>query len=165
VLAYLAYGLFHHLRDPVYTTFLFGGVTLGIHELGHVALGWAPRFVAVAGGTVFQVGAPLAAAWVLGRQRDYFGVAVAAAWLSFSLFNVATYMADARRYELDYVNVGGGEVEAQDWDYMLTALGLLEWDTWLAGLTRVAAAACGAAALLAGGWLLSVMATSRRTGG
>jgi hypothetical protein len=161
VFAYLAYGFVHHLRDPLYATFLFGGVTVGIHELGHVAMRWAPRFLEVAGGTLFQVAAPVAAGVVFARQRDYFGIAVAVAWLSFSLFGVATYMADARRYELDYVNVGGGELDAQDWDYMLSRLGLLEWDTRLAALVRGLAAVVGAAALGAGAWLLFVMAFRR----
>jgi hypothetical protein len=164
VLLYLGHAFVHHVRDPLYASFLFGGVTVGIHELGHVAMRWAPRFLEVAGGTLFQLAAPVAAAVVLGRQRDYFGIAVAAAWLSFSLFGVATYMADARRYELDYVNVGGGEVEAQDWDHMLSALGILEWDTRLAALTRAAAVLTGLGALGFATWLLLVMARAPRRG-
>jgi hypothetical protein len=161
VLAYVGYGFVRHLQDPLYATFLFGGITLGIHEMGHLAFSWAPQFLHVAGGTLFQLAAPVAAGVVFVRQRDYFGGAVAGAWLAFSLFNVATYMADARRYELDYVNVGGGEVEAQDWDHMLSALGILTWDTRLATLTRLLAFAVGAASLCYGSWLLWTMARAR----
>jgi hypothetical protein len=161
VLAYLAYAFVSHLKDPLYASFLFGGITLGIHEMGHLAFSWAPRFLHVAGGTLFQLAGPVAAGMAFVRQRDYFGGAVAGAWLSFSFFNVATYMADARRYELDYVNVGGGELEAQDWDYMLSALGILAWDTRLAALTRVVAFAVGTASLGYGSWLLWTMARSR----
>ena len=60
-------------------------ITLGVHELGHVLLFWAGSVVSIAGGSLAQIAAPLAAVFLLGRQRDYFGVAVAGAWLSSSL--------------------------------------------------------------------------------
>jgi hypothetical protein len=49
-----------------------------------------------------------------------------------------------------------------DWHYLLGRTGLLAWDATLAFLLRLAASCCMLAALAAGGWLLWVMARSRR---
>jgi len=152
---YLAYAFVQHLRDPLYRSFLFGWITVLIHELGHVILGWGPQFLAVAGGSLAQVGAPIASIVIFLRQSDYFGLTVGGSWLSFSLFQMATYIADAREFALDYVTVGSGEGEGiHDWDYMLTAFGLLEKDKTLALLTRTFAVLIGLASLTFGFWLL-----------
>lgn len=155
---YLAWAFVQHLRDPLYGSFLFGWITVLIHELGHVLFGFLPQFFGVAGGTIAQLGAPIASIFVFHRQRDYFGMAVAGCWLSFSMFQMATYIADAREFALDYVTVGSGEGEGiHDWDYMLTAFGLLEQEKTLAALSRIAAFAVGAVSLGSMGWLFVEM--------
>jgi len=163
LLLYLTYAFVQHLRDPTYGSFLFGWITVLIHELGHVALGWGPQFLAVAGGTLFQLGAPVASAFIFFRQRDYFAITVAGCWLSFSMFQMATYVADAREFALDYVTVGSGEGEGvHDWDFLLTGVGLLEQEKRLAFLVRTGAFVVGAAALAAAAWLLWRMWQYRR---
>jgi len=152
LLLYLGYALIKHVFDPLYGTFLFSGITLAIHELGHVLFGWAPFFVTAFAGTGAQLAAPLATAWIFLRQPDFFGVAVAGMWLSYSMFNMATYMADARDRFLPLVSVGSGEA-IHDWEYMLTALGLLQADKVLGGFTRVLASVVGLVSL-AGALLL-----------
>jgi hypothetical protein len=119
ILAYLAYAGVRHLADPLYAS-LFGGINLGIHELGHMALSFAGQWVMVLGGSLFQLAAPLVAAFLLLRQPDYFALPVCGAWFSTNLYSVATYMADARALDLSLVTVGadGGEVE-HDWNYLL----------------------------------------------
>ncbi len=104
LLLYLAYAAFKHFRDPEYSTFLFGGVTFGIHELGHVIFSPLGEFMGIAGGSLAQVLAPLLAGLTFlfwqrdgEPQRDYFALAVAGFWLSFSLHNLALYVGDARR--------------------------------------------------------------------
>ncbi|HXI13687.1 MAG TPA: hypothetical protein VNM92_13740 [Thermoanaerobaculia bacterium] len=164
LLLYLAYAFVQHLRDPLYGSFLFGWITVLIHELGHVVLGFGPEFVAVAGGTLFQLGAPIASAFLFLQQRDYFAITVAGCWLSFSIFQMATYIADAREFALDYVTVGSGEGEGiHDWDYMLTGVGLLEQEKTLAFLARTVAFAAGAGSLAAASWLLWRMWRSGRS--
>jgi hypothetical protein len=155
LLSYLAWVGVRHLRDPLYSS-LFGGITLAIHELGHVLLSWAGRFLGTAGGSLAQVAAPAAAAWLLYRQRDYFGVAVGGAWESFSLWNLATYIGDARARELPLVGLIPDPVH--DWNWLLSRLGIPTWDHGLAALTRVAAFSIWAASIALGGWLCWRMA-------
>ena len=160
LLLYFAYVGIRHLGNSEYTS-LFGGINLGIHEAGHLLLMWAPQFITVFGGTLFQCAAPMVAAWLFLRQPDYFAVPVCGAWLSTNLYSVATYMADARALELPLVSVGGGDVD-HDWNYMLDALGIITWDTRLAFIVRVVAFLLMWGSLAAGGWILTLMARSRR---
>jgi len=162
LLLYLAYIGVRHLADPQYTS-LFGGVNLGIHEAGHVVLSFAGQWVMVLGGTLFQLAAPLVAAFLFLRQPDYFAVPVCGAWLSTNLYSVATYMADARALELPLVTLGaeGGDVE-HDWNYLLHSVGLLNYDTTLAGFVRLLAFLLMWSAIAAGAWMCWQMARRRR---
>ncbi len=150
LLAYLAWAGVCHLRDPLFSS-LFGGITLGIHELGHLLLGFAGRFLATAGGSLAQVAAPALAAWLLYRQRDYFGLAVGGAWEAFSLWNLAAYVGDARARELPLVGLAPDPVH--DWNWILSDLGILTWDRNLAFLLRIGAFSIWAGAMGLGGWL------------
>ncbi len=162
ILAYLAYVGVRHLANPLYTS-LFGGINLGIHELGHVVLSFAGQWIMVLGGTLFQLAAPLVAAFLFLRQPDYFAVPVCGAWFSTNLYSVATYMADARALELPLVTVGpeGGDVE-HDWNYLLHSVGLLHYDTTLAGFVRLLAFLFMWSSLAAGAWMCWRMARPRR---
>ena len=155
---YLGWAGVRHLSDPLFQS-LFGGITLGVHELGHLLLGPFGAWPGIAGGSLAQIAAPAAAAWILGRQRDYFGVAVGAAWLAFSLFGLAAYVGDARARELPLVSLGPDPIH--DWNWMLGRLGWLSADRALAGLLRAGATALWAASMSLGAWLLWAMARSR----
>jgi hypothetical protein len=118
---------------------------------------WAPR------GPLLQVAAPLVSARMFTRQPDYFAAAFCGTWLATNLYNVAAYVADARAQDLPLVSVGGGEV-THDWSYMLGVLHLLEWDTRLAGLVRLAAFLVAWSSVAAGAWLLWEMREQARAG-
>lgn len=152
---YFAWALWRRLNDPFWSD-LFGGITLGIHELGHILLGWAPMFVAIAGGSLFQVAAPFAAGAIFVRQRDWFGVTVAGAWLSSSLHGLAAYVGDARDRDLPLVGLFPDPIH--DWEWMLGRLGILTWDHALAGILRVVSAGVGIASVAAGAWMCWEMA-------
>ena len=160
LLVYLAYAGCRHLTDPEYAS-IFSGITLAIHELGHVLFGPLGEWLGVAGGSITQLAAPLAAALILLRQRDYFGVAVGGAWLSMSLSNLAVYIADARAEELPLLSLGGGDV-IHDWNYLLGSVHLLPHDTEIAGLVRFAALVALLLSVGLGAWLCAVMARSKR---
>jgi len=159
LLLYLAYAGCRHLTDADYAS-IFSGITLAIHELGHVLFGPLGEWLGVAGGSITQLAAPAAVALILLKQRDYFGVAVGGAWLSMSLSNLAVYVADARAEELPLVSLGGGDV-VHDWNYLLGSVHLLPHDTEIAGLVRAAAFVALALSVWLGAWLCTVMARRR----
>jgi hypothetical protein len=159
LLVYLSYAGYRHLTDSEYGS-IFSGITLAIHELGHVLFGFLGEWLSVAGGSIAQLAAPLAAALILFRQRDYFGVAVSGAWLSMSLSNLAVYVADARAEELPLVSLGGGDV-VHDWNYLLASVHLLPHDAQIAAMVRLAAFVLLVASIWVGAWLCVVMARRR----
>ncbi len=165
LLLYLAVVGVRHLRDPEHASLLFGGVTFGIHELGHVLFAPLGQWMSIAGGSLSQILAPIAAGAVLllyrkdgEPQRDWFGASVALAWLSFSMWNLATYVDDADDQALALI--GMTDEPIHDWNYLLDSLGLLAADDALAGFLRVLAFATWLGALAFGGWLLNTMARS-----
>jgi len=159
LLACLAYPGWRHLADPEYGS-IFSGITLGVHELGHLVFSPLGHWPGAAGGSLLQVAAPVAVAYGFLRQRDYFAVAVAGAWESMSLANLATYIADARAQELPLVSPFSGDVE-HDWNYLLSSFGLLRLDTAIAASVRLLALLVLAASLALGVRLCVTMARSR----
>ena len=154
LLLYCAVAGVRHVFDPFYADF-FAGITLGIHELGHVVFIGLGPFLCTFGGTFWQLAVPLIGIVMFARQPDYFGIAIAGCWLSFSLFGVALYMSDARTMDLPLVGLGSDP--GHDWNFMLGRLGLLAWDTKLAFLVRAAAFAIWAASVAFGARLLLEM--------
>ncbi len=152
LLAYFVYVLARHLRDPLYTSAL-GALNLGIHELGHVVFGVLGQALMIAGGTALQLAVPVIAVFNFYRLRDYFAIALSFGWLSTNLFNVATYMADARRQELPLVGIGGESVN-HDWEYIFSAMNILQYDTAIAAFVRMLAVLSMLCCFAAGAWLL-----------
>ncbi len=161
LLLLLAWDAGRHLRDPA-ASGLFGGITFGAHELGHLVFGFLGEFMGAAGGSLAQVLVPAGAGLLLYRHRDYFGLALCGSWLASSLLDLARYIADARQAELDLVSFGEGAVH--DWSYLLGRLGLLGQDLRIAALTRGLGILVLAASLLFGTWLCLRMARSRPRG-
>lgn len=162
LLLYLAYAGVRHLADPEYTS-LFGAINLGIHELGHVVFSLAGQWVSVLGGTLLQCLAPVVAGLLFLRRPDFFALPVCGWWLGDNLYGVANYMADARALELPLVTIGpeGGDVE-HDWNYLLDSVSLLQHDTQLAALVRIAAFLLTWSSIAAGAWMCWRMARGRR---
>jgi hypothetical protein len=146
-----------HLADPLYES-LFGALNLGLHEAGHLLFSWTGRFLAVAGGTLLQLLAPVLSAVMFSRQPDYFALPICGAWLATNLYNVATYLGDARAMELPLVTVGDAEAVIHDWNYLLGAMGLLRLHAFLAGGVRVLAFVLLWGSLAVAVWMLVRMA-------
>jgi len=155
-----------HAVDPLYRS-LFGGLNLGIHELGHFVFAPIGDLPGVFGGSLLQCLAPVAGMVMFLRQRDYFAVAFAWCWLGTNCFEVATYADDAVRMELPLVTPGGGH-PIHDWNYLLGSLGWLRHTDAVAALYRGAANVSMAVGVAGMTWLLSRMvaaaARARRTG-
>jgi hypothetical protein len=145
-----------HLASPTYGS-LFKPLNLGIHELGHIIFGPLGQAPGMAGGTILQCLAPILAIVMFLRQKDLFAIAVCLGWLSTNLFDVATYIGDARAMALPLVRPGGGAA-IHDWNFLLGRYGLLEWDSVLAFALRSCGTAAMAVAIAGGAWLLAMMA-------
>ena len=158
LLLYLVYSLYRLLRDPESSN-MFSGITFAFHELGHVIFGFAGHFISSLMGSGTQILIPIIVMIVFFRQPDYFGIAVGAFWLAFSLFNLAVYVADARRMDLPLVGLTSDP--EHDWHYLLSTTGLLQLDTTFAFLLRVAGTLIGAASFAFAVWLLVQMATQK----
>ncbi len=159
LLLYLAYTGLRTLADPEYRG-LFGGVTFGVHELGHLVFAPLGQFPGVAGGSLSQVLLPLAVALLFLHQGEYFGMAVAGVWEATSLFDLARYIADARALQLDLVSFSG-EGSIHDWNYLLGRLGWLSHDLQIAGLVRLAGLVVLGFSVWWGLWLLGGMRVRR----
>jgi hypothetical protein len=158
LLAYLVYADIRFLRDPLSST-MFSGITLGFHEMGHIIFNFAGHFIGSLMGSGMQVLVPIIVIIVFFRQPDYFGAAVGGFWLSFSLFELANYVADARAMELPLV--GFTDDPEHDWHYLLGTMGLLKLDTTFGFLIRATATLTGVASLALAVWLLVIMARSK----
>jgi len=157
-LAYM--GVRHVFDDQAWDMFV--GLTLAIHEAGHVifrVFGNEPLMVA--GGSITQLAGPIALAVSFLKQRDYFAIGVAGCWLSYSMYGMATYMADARALVLPLVSLGGGGDTIHDWNYLFDLWGVLQYDTTIAGVVRVFALAVLLASLALCIWCCWRMARFR----
>ncbi len=148
-----------HAANPMYSS-IFGGINLGIHELGHVVFVFFGLFMMILGGTLLQLAAPLTAIYLFARQPDYFAVSVAGVWLSTNLYNIAAYVADARFMVLPLVSTSGGAVY-HDWNYLLFRLNLLRYDQVIARFLRLSGFVSMWASIMLGIWLLYLMAGSK----
>jgi len=145
-----------HWSNPEYRSIL-GPLNLGLHELGHFIFSFFGDFLGILGGTFFQVLAPLFGVVNFYRQSDFFAIALSFGWLSTSLFDVATYVADARAMNLTLVSPFGGDDVVHDWNYLLTRMGLLQQDALLAFIFKCAATLAMLICLIGGFWLLLQM--------
>ena len=158
LLLYLVYADYRMLRDPESST-MFSGITLAFHEMGHLIFAFMGHFIGSLMGSGTQVLVPIIVMVLFLKQRDYFGISVGGFWLSFSLFELARYVGDARAMDLPLV--GFSNDPEHDWHYLLGTLHMLPLDTTFAFLIRVAAFVIGAASLTFAIWLLNEMRKPR----
>jgi hypothetical protein len=108
------------------------------------------RFMTVLGGSLLQVLVPVVCAIAFVRQQgDWFGAAVCTWWAGENFVDLAPYIADARSLSLTLLGGRtGAEVEGHDWEYLLSALGLMPWDHALARLAHLSGLLVMAGALI-----------------
>lgn len=112
-------------------------VNLPFHEAGHLLFMPFGRFMTILGGSLGQVLMPLVClATFLLKTRDPFGGSVALWWTAENFMDVAPYINDARAMDLMLLGgFTGQEVDAHDWNNLLTMLGWLQHDHRLAQLS------------------------------
>jgi hypothetical protein len=111
-------------------------VFVPIHEGGHLLFRFFGETLAVAGGTILQLGVPLMLAAFFLFQRQILGTAFCVFFFFEQLLPVATYMADARAQELPLLTVGDGDDVIHDWAYLFGKFGVLDHDTQIANGVR-----------------------------
>ncbi len=112
---------------------LIDGVNLVIHEAGHVVFSPFGEFLAVAGGSLFQVIVPLVFAGYFYFNRKPYSCALVLFWAGESLLNVSVYAADSVVTQLPLL---GGDNSIHDWNFMLDRLGLLRQTATIAFAIR-----------------------------
>lgn len=156
LILYFCYVFIRHILNSEYSS-IFGGINLGIHELGHLLFYPLGDFLCILGGSFLQIFVPLLSFWIFLKQEDYFALSVSSCWLSTSLFGVSLYIGDARKQELPLVSPFSGEEIIHDWNYLLSKTGLLSFDTFLSFFVRIFAIFFMLSGILWGFYLLKFM--------
>ena len=115
------------------------------HEAGHPLIGFFSRRLEPYGGTIGQLTFPVILAisgWRKGNLLLFSGAWI---WFFENFFNIARYMADARKLQLPLV--GGGD---HDWNTILASWDILMYDTRIAWALQIVgwAGICAAALLV-----------------
>ena len=116
-------------------------VDLPIHETGHLLFRPFGEFMMVAGGSLFQVIFPLIfAGYFAFWQKSYYSAAIVMLWVGQSILNVWVYASDAVAGQLVLTSgMTGSEGSFHDWNYLLTATGLLDSTRGVAKIIRFVA--------------------------
>jgi hypothetical protein len=122
--------------DPMQGCFL-DTVDLPIHETGHLLFRPFGQFMMVAGGSLFQVIMPAIFVAYFVWQRSFYSAAIVLFWVGQSILNVWVYAADAVVMQLVLTSgFTGSEGSFHDWNYLLTATGLISSTKIVAGIIR-----------------------------
>jgi hypothetical protein len=121
------------LRSEPGFVFVLDHANLLFHEAGHPIVGVFSARLEPYGGTLGQLLFPFVVAVNCWRTGQSLGLAGASIWFFENWFNIARYMADARRLELPLV--GGGD---HDWNTIFARWGLLQQDTRIAQAVNLA---------------------------
>jgi hypothetical protein len=145
-LGFLAYAFSAH------GGFLFiDTANLIVHEGGHNLFGWFGATLGLWGGTLLQWLVPFLLAAYFFTQRQLTAFVFCGFFFFENWLYTATYMADARAQILPLVTTGDPDFVEHDFHAIFSQLGLLNYDTTIAGIVR-ALGWCGMLAITA--WLL-----------
>jgi hypothetical protein len=109
---------------------------LVVHEGGHLLFGWFGPAIGLWGGTILQWAAPLMLASYFYTQRQATGFAFCLFFFFENWLYTATYMADARAMVLPLVTTGDPDYVEHDWHTIFSSMGVLSYDTSIAGVVR-----------------------------
>ena len=122
--------------DPMQGSFL-DNVDLPIHETGHLIFRLFGEFTGIAGGSLFQVIFPAVFVGYFIWQRSLYSAAIVLLWVGQSILNVWVYASDAVVMQLVLTSgFTGSEGSFHDWNYLLTATGLIGSVKTVAGIIR-----------------------------
>jgi len=110
---------------------LLDNIDLVIHEAGHFFFSLFGKFIYTLGGTLMQIILPSIIATYFFRNNYRTGVQFGLLWLGQNFINISVYAADAQARKLPLL---GGNKVYHDWHYLLSEIGILEYD-YLVGYT------------------------------
>ncbi|UPT77986.1 hypothetical protein MN086_02295 [Sulfurovum sp. XGS-02] len=125
----------------IFTLYFFvANQTLGIvHEAGHGVcyILPCPEFLTMANGTLFQLLFPGLISYYYYRRGKLFAALIALFFVGFSLQYTAWYLSTAHEGRILPAHKSFLGVDAiHDFNYMLSAMGLLAYESLIAGFTR-----------------------------
>jgi hypothetical protein len=132
------------LLQMVFTLYFFvANQTLGIvHEGGHGVcyILHCPEFITMANGTIFQLLFPALIGYYYYKKGNRFAVLIALFFVGFSLQYTAWYISTAHEGLVLPAHKSFLGVDAiHDFNYMLSNMGLLAYESVIAGITRFVA--------------------------
>lgn len=131
------YALFLTYVFHSHGSFLFIDMAnLVVHEGGHMLFGWFGPTLGLWGGTLLQWLVPFLLATYFFMQRQVCSFAFCAFFFFENWLYTATYMADARAMILPLVTTGDPDNIEHDWHTIFSNLGVLQYDTTIAGIVR-----------------------------
>lgn len=148
--------LVFYLGFLVYALCAHGGfliidsANLVVHEGGHNLFGWFGATLGLWGGMLLQWLVPLLLAGYFFARRQISGFVFCLFFLFENWLYTATYMADARAQQLPLVTTGDPDFVEHDFHAIFSSLGVLDYDTKIAGVVRILGW-CGMLACV--GWL------------
>ena len=128
----------------IFTLYFFvANQTLGIvHEGGHGVcyILHCPEFITMANGTIFQLLFPALIGYYYYKKGNRFASLIALFFVGFSLQYTAWYLSTAHEGLILPAHKSFLGVDAiHDFNYMLSAMGLLAYESLIAGITRFVA--------------------------
>lgn len=105
-------------------------VNLIFHEAGHAIFSFFGMFVTVASGSGLQVAIPILISYYFFRKVQRISGALCLLWVGQNLLNISLYAGDSIAMQMDLL---GGDSVIHDWNYLLTALGVLPYTSIIAG--------------------------------
>lgn len=145
--ALLPFAIYFALTRGHYT--ILDSADLFIHETGHLVFAPFGAPLRMAGGTLLQLLVPGGLAAYAYWSEFRAATQLFVFWLGHNFINVSVYAADAQAQALPLVSLAGsGGNVLHDWHWMLSGLGLLQWDTEIGLAFWVIGLVCFVAALL-----------------
>lgn len=142
-------------RDDAFFGSFMHNIVLPIHEAGHIFFMPFGQFMAVLGGSLFQLLFPLiVAVVVLWQNRDPFGAALGMWWCGASFLDLAPYIYDAKNPQLILLGGYTGGDGPHDWIFLLGSFGKVQQSPWYGALCHHLGVLVMAASLAAAGAVL-----------
>ena len=106
-------------------------LNLLIHEGGHGVFSLFGKFIYTLGGSLIQIIIPSMFVVFYWIKKKRFLTQIFLIWLGENLMNISVYISDARARRLPLL---GGNKVYHDWNYLLSRLGILDYDSLLGNI-------------------------------